>query len=438
MQKYGINICYQNLFPYFRVKMISQLLFALLFAAALWLIVKRIKTIQATINLGRPLKIEPSAKRWKQMALIALGQGKMFKKPVPALLHLIVYLGFIIVNIELAEILWDGFFGAHRIARSWLGNGFYAFVVNFCEFSAVAVALACTLFLVRRNILRIERFRSHDLKKKPFLDGNIILFFEIALMVIFLVMNAADSLLSENQELSRGYFFSSAMQPMLCGFSRSSLLAIERGAWWLHILGILGFALYVTYSKHLHIVLAFPNTYFANTERGNLSPMPTVTNEVKSMFGLPSETTEAPPRFGAKDVTDLAWTHLLAAYSCTECGRCSAQCPATATGKKLSPRRIMMATRDRLEDIAASSVDNGKTLLHDFISKEELNACTTCHACAEACPVLINPMDIILEMRRFVAMEEAASPQAWNMMFQNIETNFAPWKFPAADRFKLD
>jgi ferredoxin len=426
--------------------MIQQIAFVGVVAGAIYLVWKRVTFIRRNINLGKPKTVQHTADRIRNIALVAFGQKKMFKRPIPAILHLFIYVGFLVINIEVLEFVIDGFAGTHRI---FAGLPFYGVMMNVFEFLAVAVLLSCVIMLFRRNVLKVSRLSTPELNGWPRLDANIILVTEVALMCAILVMNASDQLL---QRTSIHYpptgtlFFSSFLIPWLDGQSEVALMVIERIAWWFHILGILAFAVYITYSKHLHIALAFPNTYFANVNsKGQMENMPVVTNEVKIMLGLSaadnSSTPTEPARFGAKDVNDLAWNNLLAAYSCTECGRCTAECPANMTGKKLSPRKIMMDTRDRMEEVGRSldtggaGPGDGKSLLDHYITREEINACTSCNACVEACPVLINPLEIILELRRYVAMEESGAPASWNAMFQNIETSFAPWKFPSGDRF---
>ena len=431
---------------------LQQVLFLLVIALAVFMLYKRINFLKTSINLGKPeSRSGNSFTRFKNMLLIAFGQKKMFKKPIPAILHLFVYIGFILINIEVLEFIIDGFAGTHRVFAPHLGS-FYTFLLNFFEVLAVTVLVACIIFLVRRNIIKVPRFHKPEMTRWPLLDANLILITEILLVLAILNMNAADQVLQvkgADHYISTGnLFFSSLFIPFYEGLSVSTLIIFERVFWWFHIIGILAFAVYVTYSKHLHIFLAFPNTYYASLKpRGEITNMDSVTNEVKMMLGLmPADETAPPPdevgRFGAKDVNDLSWKSIMDAYTCTECGRCTAECPANQTGKKLSPRKIMMDTRDRAEEITISmmkggnGLEDGKFLLDDYISREELNACTTCNACVEACPVMIDPLAIIIDLRRYIVMEESGAPADWNSMFQNIETSFAPWKFAPSDRFK--
>ena len=386
--------------------------------------------------------------RWKNLLLLALGQKKMFKNPLVAVMHLVIYAGFIIINIEVLEILLDGILGTHRLFFPFLG-GFYTLLINFFEILAVGVFTVCVIFLARRNIIKLKRFISKDLNGWPRSDANYILITEIILMTLFITMNSVDRTLqlqgSEHYHDTGSFIFSGIIAPLFNGFSQSGLIILERTCWWLHIIGILAFLNYLPYSKHLHIMLAFPNAYYARLNvQGKITNMQNVQNEVKYMMQpeLAPTGEAAPQKFGAKDVFDLSWKNLLDAYSCTECGRCSAACPANQTGKLLSPRKIMMDTRDRLEavgkNITANGAfkDDGKLLLNDYISVEELRACTTCNACVEECPVSISPLDIIIELRRSLIMEDSNAPQEWNGMFSNIENNFAPWKFSPDDRDK--
>jgi heterodisulfide reductase subunit C len=415
--------------------LIAEVLFTLITGIALFLFGKNLLTIRTNIFIGKgkPLNDQPS-KRWKNVFLLALGQKKMFRNPLVALLHIIVYVGFIIINIELLEIIVDGITGSHRIFAPYLGDC-YNWIINGFEILAALVLIACVVFLSRRNIIRLKRFFSKDLNGWPRTDANIILIAEIVLMSLFLLMNAADP--------ESAFIISTNLKPLLNGFSASQLNSIEHTAWWLHILGIYAFMNYLPYSKHLHIILAFPNAYYAFLiPKGTMHNMESVQNEV--LYAMQPElapTNAAPPeKFGARDVMDLSWKNLMDAYSCTECGRCSTACPANSTGKLLSPRKIMMDTRDRLEVVGKNInknkqfVEDGKSLLHDYITVEELRACTTCNACVEECPVSISPLDIILELRRSLVMEESNAPAEWNGMFSNIENNFAPWKFAPDNR----
>jgi len=429
---------------------LSQLFFLILFSGTILVILKRIRDIRRNINLGKATnRYEKRGERIKNMVLMAFGQKKMFHKPIVAFLHLFVYLGFLIVNIEILEIIIDGLLGSHRIFLSSLGS-FYPVFISIFEFFAVAVIVSCAIFLIRRNIIHIRRFSGKEMTSWPKTDANIILTAEILLMLAFLTMNASDTILQTRgfggYHHTGAFFFSSFLAPLLTGFSSETLRTIERFGWWFHIMGVFSFAIYVFQnSKHLHIFLAFPNTYFAQLKPlGYWENMPSVTKEVKLMLNLetpdPNEPASEVGRFGAKDVQDLSWKNLLDAYACTECGRCTSNCPANITGKKLSPRKIMMDTRDRLEEVGKGMQKNGKdfqdgkALLGDYITDEEIMACTTCNACVEACPVLINPLDIIIQLRRYKIMEEAQAPASWNTMFANIENNFAPWKFSPTDR----
>jgi heterodisulfide reductase subunit C len=432
---------------------LQQLLFAVALSVAGWFIIKRVAIIKKTIQLGKADdRTDNSSVRMAMMLRVAFGQKKMFDRPVVGMMHFVIYAGFLLINIEVLEIVLDGLLGTHRLFAPLLGS-FYLILINFFEFLAVAVMLVCVIFLIRRNITKVARLQPtqhRELNGWPAMDANSILVIEIMLMIAILTMNAADSVLqsvgSEHYTSTGSFAFSQYLQPLFSGWSEASLVVYERAAWWFHILGILAFSVYVTYSKHLHIFLAFPNTYFANLRsRGEMANMPEITKEVQIMLGMPAPETEntvVPERFGAKDITDLTWKNLMDAYSCTECGRCTSACPANITGKALSPRKIMMDTRDRLEDVGRNIEtnggvfkDDGKALLGDYISEEELLACTTCNACVQECPILISPVDIILQLRRYKIMDEAQAPNSWNMMFNNLETNQAPWKFSPADRF---
>jgi heterodisulfide reductase subunit C len=429
------------------MELIPQILFLTLLAITGYMLFKRINRLRQNILLGKKADVSgPSSERWRKMFLLALGQKKMFDKPLVGVLHFFIYIGFFFINVEVLEIVLDGILGTHRLFFPLLGS-FYVPLINVFEFLAVSVLLACVVFLARRNVLKLRRFHMAEMASWPKSDANIILFVEIILMSLFLTMNAADTALQQNGSVhypSTGAFaFSGLLTGFFNGWSESSMVFYERAAWWLHIAGILGFAVYVTYSKHLHIFLAFPNTYFAGLRpAGEIQNMPRITQEVQIALGL--STGEGVPtdqeRFGAKDVNDLTWKQLMDAYSCTECGRCTSACPANITGKKLSPRKIMMDTRDRLDEVGTSlekggkGLEDGKALLGNYITKEELFACTSCNACVDACPVSINPLDIILDLRRFVSMEESGTPASWNSMFTNLENNGAPWAMPASER----
>ena len=413
----------------------ASLSFVIVTALAFFLFGKKILSIRKNILLGKDIDLsDQPAKRWKNVFLLAFGQRKMFRNPIVALLHLIVYVGFVIINIELLEIIVDGITGGHRVFAPYLGIC-YTYLINSFETLALLVLLACVVFLIRRNIIKLTRFVSKDLDGWPRTDANFILIIEIVLMALFLIMNAADH--------TTDFVISSQIKPLLNGFSEEQLSNIEHTAWWIHILGIYAFMNYLPYSKHLHIILAFPNAYYASLiSKGTMHNMTSIQNEV--LYAMQPElaptNAAAPEKFGARDVMDLSWKNLMDAYSCTECGRCSTACPANSTGKLLSPRKIMMDTRDRLEEVGNNIhknkqfSDDGKSLLHDYITVEELRACTTCNACVEECPVSISPMDIIVELRRSLVMEESNAPAEWNGMFSNIENNFAPWKFAPDDR----
>jgi len=430
--------------------LLQQLLFVALAGFAIWFFTKNILQIRRNILLGVDEDLTDNKPiRWKNLLLLAFGQKKMFRNPLVAVMHFVIYAGFIIINIEVLEIILDGIFGTHRLFFPYLG-GFYTFLINCFELLAVGVITVCVVFLIRRNIIKLKRFISKDLNGWPRSDANYILITEIILMLLFLKMNALDRALqlsgAEHYHNTGDFIISGMIAPMYHNmFAPSSLIIFERMCWWLHIMGILAFLNYLPYSKHLHIMLAFPNAYYARLEvKGKMDNMRSVQNEV--LYAMQPElaptTADAQPiKFGAKDVFDLSWKNLLDAYSCTECGRCSAACPATQTGKLLSPRKIMMDTRDRMEAVGKNInqnktfTDDGKNLF-SHISVEELRACTTCNACVQECPVSISPLDIILEMRRSLIMEDSNAPQEWNVMFGNIENNFAPWKFSPDERDK--
>ena len=431
------------------MQIVQQVLFVLVSIAAILFFTKKVKEISRNIKLGHDEDFSDNkAQRWKNVLLLALGQKKMFRNPLVAILHFFVYAGFIIINIEVLEIVLDGILGTHRLFAKPLG-GFYTVLINAFEALAVLVTLGCVIFLIRRNIIKLKRFISKDLDGWPRSDANYILITEIILMLLFLTLNTSDRALqlqgNEHYHDTGSFLFSGMISSSLTSITSSTLMTLERGAWWLHIVGIFAFLNYLPYSKHLHIILAFPNAYYARLEpKGEMKNMPVVQKEV--LYAMHPEQAPAdvapPAHFGAKDIFDLSWRNLLDAYSCTECGRCSAACPATQTGKLLSPRKIMMDTRDRAEEVGRNInankefKDDGKKLLHNYISVEELRACTTCNACVEECPVSISPLEIILELRRSLVMEESNAPQEWNAMFSNVENNFAPWKFSPDERDK--
>ncbi len=432
------------------MQILQQVLFVAAAGFAIWLFAKNIGIIRRNILLGKgeDLTDNPSL-RWKNLLLLAFGQKKMFRNLPVALMHFVIYAGFIIINIEVLEIVLDGLLGTHRLFLPWLG-GFYTFLINFFEILAVGVLAVCIIFLARRNILKLKRFISKDLNGWPRSDANYILITEIILMTLFLTMNSTDRALqlqgAAHYHDTGNFIISGIIAPLFSDLSSSTLIGLERTCWWLHIIGIFAFLNYLPYSKHLHILLAFPNAYYARLGIvGKMDNMENVQNEVKYMMqpelAPPAEAGGNTQKFGAKDVFDLSWKSLLDAYSCTECGRCSAACPANQTGKLLSPRKIMMDTRDRLEAVGKNITankefkDDGKNLF-SHITVEELRACTTCNACVQECPVSISPLEIILQLRRSLIMEDSNAPQEWNVMFGNIENNFAPWKFSPDDRDK--
>lgn len=429
---------------------LPNIVFAILFFLLIGLFTLNVRRIIRNINLGKAAhRSDQPKKRWLHMANIALGQSKMVRKPLSGLLHVIVYVGFVVINIELLEIIIDGFLGTHRIFAPVLGSAYNVLIFIF-EVFALLVLLSVFFFWTRRNIMRVKRFWKPEMKGWAKWDADIILYAEVVLMTLFLTMNAADYWLQtfaqDPHYVQAGSFpVSKYLLPIFDGFSNQTVIAIERTTWWLHIGGILLFLNYLYYSKHLHIILAFPNTYFANLEpQGKLPNMPAVTKEVKLMLDSNADPYATPPAdetpstFGASDVTDLNWVQLMNAYSCTECGRCTSECPANQTGKQLSPRKIMMDTRDRLTEVGKllnkGNQINQNTLLDNYISREELWACTSCNACVEACPIAIDPLSIIMDMRRYLVMEQSAAPSELNVMMTNVENNGAPWPFNQQDR----
>jgi heterodisulfide reductase subunit C len=434
------------------ISFLPNILFCCLFFFAIFLFSKNVKKIYRNINLGIKIDRTDNQKiRFAQMLRVAFGQSKMIDKPIVGLLHIIVYVGFLVINIELLEIIVDGILGTHRVFAPFLGS-FYNFLIGFFEIFALLVIVSVIIFWLRRNVINIKRFLSAEMKGWPKNDGNIILYVEIILMLLFLTMNGADLWIQQNAPdynyIKAGSFpVSQFILPLFDGISSNIVFIIERVAWWLHIIGILCFLNYLYYSKHLHIILAFPNTYFANLNpKGKFSNLESVTKEVKMMLDpsadpFAASSTQEIAKFGASDVFDLNKIQLLNAYTCTECGRCTSECPANLTGKKLSPRKIMMDTRDRLEEVGRNIDLNkgdyksdGKELLNDYISKEELWACTSCNACVEACPIGIDPLSIIMDMRRYLVMEKSDAPMELNNMMSNIENNGAPWPFNQMDK----
>ena len=428
---------------------LPNIFFAIALFVGIGFFVMNILKLIRNIKLGKDIdRSDRKIERWKNMARIALGQSKMVSRPFAGFLHVIVYIGFVVINIEVLEIVIDGLFGTHRVFQPLLGNTIYGFLIGTFEILAFLVLVAVILFWLRRNIVQLKRFMSKEMKGWPKSDGNLILYFEIVLMSLFIVMNATDHTF---QEANIGNPISQFVAPWFSGYSLDTLATIEHTTWWVHIIGILIFLNYLYYSKHLHILLAFPNTFFANLgPKGQFNNLASVTSEVRMMmdpeadpYAMPEEGAEdeVPEKFGASDVTDLNWVQLLNAYTCTECGRCTSSCPANMTGKELSPRAIMMKTRDRLEEVGQNIDENGgvfkddgKQLLNDYITPEELWACTSCNACVEECPIDIDPLSIIMDMRRYLVMEQSAAPQELNMMMTNIENNGAPWQYNQQDR----
>ncbi|MED5354988.1 MAG: (Fe-S)-binding protein [Bacteroidota bacterium] len=427
---------------------LPNIIFFIVLTTSIGYFISNVIKLRRNINLGIDLDIDvskDSKKRWANMAKIALGQSKMVRRPVSGALHVIVYIGFVIINIELLEIIIDGLFGTHRIF-SFMG-GFYGFLIGTFEILAILVLISVSIFWLRRNIIKLKRFYEDSMKGWPKLDADLILYFEIILMSLFLLMNATDA---GFQQMNNGNIISGHIYPFFENYSANTLHLLERSFWWMHIVGILIFLNYLYFSKHLHILLAFPNTFYASLEeKGKMSNLKSVTTEVNLMLNEMSSTPSDPvnedinevAKFGASDVSDLNWLQLLNSYSCTECGRCTSVCPANITGKKLSPRKIMMMTRDRLEEVGrnidenkGTFVDDGKKLIDNYISREEIWACTSCNACVEECPISIDPMSIILEMRRYLVMEEASAPSELNNMMSNIENNGAPWPYNQMDR----
>lgn len=433
---------------------LPNMFFVIILLISITIFTRNILKIKNNINLGRSIdRSDNKSARWKNMARIALGQSKMVSRPIAGILHVVVYIGFLIINIELLEIVVDGIFGTHRVFAPFLGSAYNVLIATF-EIFAFLVLLAVLIFWARRNIIRLNRFRKSEMKGWPKLDADLILYFEIVLMSLFLTMNGADFYIQTNftaidYHQAGSFPISQFMTSVFEGMAKDSVILVERTAWWMHIIGIFIFLNYLYYSKHLHILLAFPNTYFANLNaKGGFANNPTVTAEVKLMmdpdadpYAVPETTSDEPEKFGASDVMDLNRVQLLNAYTCTECGRCTSECPANQTGKLLSPRKIMMDTRDRLTEVGNNIqknkgvfVPDGKQLYNDYITAEELWACTSCNACVQACPIDIDPLSIIMNMRQYLVMEESAAPADLNNMMGNIENNGAPWPFNQQDR----
>ncbi|MDO4229893.1 MAG: (Fe-S)-binding protein [Capnocytophaga sp.] len=435
------------------MSLLPNIMFCLLLVVGIGFFVINVRKLIRNIRLGKDENTtDNKAQRWKNMLRIALGQQKMTVRPIAGILHILVYIGFIVINIEMLEIIIDGILGTHRVF-AFLGN-FYDVLIASFEVLALLVIVSVSVFWIRRNILNISRFKKEELQNWAKKDGNNILYIEAILMLLFLTMNATDFRLQQlgatGYAQAGSFPISNWISELFNNFSVTTLIAIERISWWLHIVGVLFFLNYLYYSKHLHIILAFPNTYFASTRpQGAFKVNQRVFEEVKLMldptidpFATSVENTTPTEKFGASDIFDLTWVQLMNAYTCTECGRCTDECPANLTGKKLSPRNIMMKTRDRLEEVSKNLDTNkgafkndNKQLLNDYITPEELWACTSCSACVEVCPVSINPLSIIMDMRQYLVMEQSAAPAELNTMMTNIENNGAPWAYSQADRF---
>ena len=436
------------------MSILPQIIFAIVLFIGIGYFANNVRKIARNIKLGRDVDTSDNRpQRWKNMAKIALGQSKMVVRPIAGFLHVIVYVGFVVINIEVLEIIIDGLTGKHRIFSS--AGQIYDILIGSFEILAFAVLVSVIIFWIRRNVIKLKRFMSSEMKGWPKSDGNIILYFEVVLMCLFLTMNGTDLQLqlngAEGYDTAGSFPISQWLLPIFDGLSNATLIIIERIAWWFHIIGILAYLNYLYFSKHLHILLAFPNTFYGNLKpKGQFENLEAVTDEVMMMmdpdadpFAAAPEGSEdeVPAKFGASDVQDLSWINLLNAYTCTECGRCTDECPANQTGKKLSPRKIMMDTRDRLVEVGQNIdankgefVDDGKQLLGDYITNEELWACTSCNACVEACPVSIDPLNIIMQMRQYSVMEQSAAPMELNNMMTNIENNGAPWPYNQMDR----